>query len=321
MTPLGHTVSLRIEQIITCARKTTLVGRALLCLSFTTALFASTLTPLLALISWVDETTNKTLFTSEDIVRFDWDRQVFELTRSRVMELMATDARLVKPFVVTDSAGQIYRGHFVSTYSSASIQGPVILTNSLEVLPPLYRIDNGYPSGSAGSDVRFNARLKAALADAKLLRPIPQNYSPKPIEVISFETWVEDIPGVRIWPTAYAETFRIGGKALIPIRIARVAGEPIQFTKLKATLILTFADGKKQLSQQILDISPDDIQGSGATVLCKFDKWVSGKISAVPGIAKMKISFLAVRRGCSELSTQASDTISVPVVLLPKAKP
>jgi hypothetical protein len=40
-------------------------------------------------VEWVDQTSGRVLFTLADIVRFDWDRQVFELKHERAMDLMA----------------------------------------------------------------------------------------------------------------------------------------------------------------------------------------------------------------------------------------
>ncbi len=80
-------------------------------------------------LSWVDEVTGETLFTVEDIVRFDWERQVFELERSRAMDLTARFRTYgqCRGFRVQDAQGIIYRGSFFSAASSMAYRGPTIL--------------------------------------------------------------------------------------------------------------------------------------------------------------------------------------------------
>jgi hypothetical protein len=166
-------------------------------------------------LRWEDDA-GKVLFTAEDIVRFDWERQVFELKREPAMNLMVymvPHLHLHRSFVVRDAGGAIYEGQFVSSASSQSYDGPTILTGMSES-PPLYAIQGWYGEGGKRDKERFNQRLHDDLEKAGLLKTISPTEKPLPIEKIHTE-WLGDRDKIRMRAEIFTETFRIGQPARV----------------------------------------------------------------------------------------------------------
>jgi hypothetical protein len=127
-------------------------------------------------VQWIDVENGEVLFDIDDIVRFDWEKQIFELTRSSAMDFMAelgTVGVQGRKFIVRD--GQtIYEGTLVTPFSSFSFHGPVIKSTLPDdrIEPPLFRIDGGYPTDFEKGDTRFSERLKKALEQVGVLGEI-----------------------------------------------------------------------------------------------------------------------------------------------------
>ncbi|MFW6108692.1 MAG: hypothetical protein ACOC8D_02650, partial [bacterium] len=123
---------------------------------------------------WADSRTGEVWFSVGDIVRFDWEKQLFELSRRRAMGVMVNELRLRRKFTLRDGQGVIYRGAFTSPASSFGFAEPAIVLGPLGdgPRPPLFRIDAGYPGKIGGRDDRFAPRLKAALERAGVLAAI-----------------------------------------------------------------------------------------------------------------------------------------------------
>jgi len=164
-----------------------------------------------AVLRWVDDETGQMLFTVRDIVRFDWEQQIFELSRRRAMDLLANQYGLSRPFRVYDSSGVIYRGTFVSSLASMTFDGPVIVVGSIikNIQPPLYRIDGGYPQGPERDEIRFSERMKMALADAGVFCEIDLTKPPAPFTSIMSE-WAGEKERPRVLVELFPETFQIG---------------------------------------------------------------------------------------------------------------
>ena len=89
---------------------------------------------------WVDDKTGRVLFDAKDIVRFDWEKQIFELSRRRAMDL-TVHMREVSQFAIRDKAGLIYRGRFIPIESSIAYNGPTIVNYGFFIgiiRPPWY---------------------------------------------------------------------------------------------------------------------------------------------------------------------------------------
>jgi len=126
-------------------------------------------------LSWVDEKTGEVLFTVADIVRFDWERQLFELEHTCSMNLSAwlhTHMRQFRGFVVQDAEGIIYHGRFYSPLSSVGYGGPAIYSEIGKPARRFFQIHAGYPVGSKDDQTRFAPRLLAALQKANVLGEI-----------------------------------------------------------------------------------------------------------------------------------------------------
>jgi hypothetical protein len=176
-----------------------------------------------AAVKWVDVETGKGLFTTRDIVRFDWDRQLFELTRERAMDLMSLAPALQRDFIVRDAEGDIYRGCFMSSASSFSYDGPTIMTDVLRgmpgLAPPLYQITEGYGEHRSGAKRRLNPRLRERLQAAGALRNIDKDEKTEPIRTI-FEGWHGQALGRRAATMLFPETVRIGRDIRLVLRFA-----------------------------------------------------------------------------------------------------
>lgn len=168
-------------------------------------------------VQWVELGTEAVLFTERDIVRFDWERQLFQLSRERAMDLLSRPLALKTDFSVRDARGEIYRGCFMSSVSSFTYDGPTIPDGMFGVKPPLYHVAGGYPGSGSHAGVRFDPRLKDALLRAGVIGGISNSSQVVPIEKV-FLGWYGDRDGVRVGIEFFPETFRIGRDALIVFR-------------------------------------------------------------------------------------------------------
>jgi hypothetical protein len=167
-------------------------------------------------LRWEDPQTERVLFTVEDVVRFDWDRQVFELTRPAAMDAMAylyPHGRQYRAFAVRDEAGVIYRGRCFSMGSSLAYDGPTLVAGTPAAAPPLFAVEGGYPAGGGRRDrERFAPRLRAALAEAGVLRPIPPAAQARPLARLA-TPWHGDKKTLRVRADIFPETLRLGSEA------------------------------------------------------------------------------------------------------------
>jgi hypothetical protein len=211
-------------------------------------------------VRWVDSVTGRVLFTSEDIVRFDWDRQVFELKRQRAMDLLTLDFGQCRSFEVKDKAGVIYRGMLFSSFSSQEYDGPTIRMDGVygETKPPLYAVDGGYPLGGGKHDAdRFAPRLHTALLKARKLGRTESHATPEPIKIVVFHEWAGLASGLKMWTTAFPETFRLGTRGRIHLTFFSGAGFVPDFDVLRVSLAVVAADGSRSSPQRLLSVSPD----------------------------------------------------------------
>ncbi|MBN1456593.1 MAG: hypothetical protein JW912_01930 [Sedimentisphaerales bacterium] len=186
-------------------------------------LAAHGLKPIAEKVQWVESQTGEVLFDVDDIVRFDWEKQVFELTRQSAMDFMARLSFLGvrgSKFIVKSGMTVIYEGTLVSPVSSIAVGGPVIQSSILpdDLKPPLFRIDGGYPRDFEKNEVRFSERLKKALQQNDVLGEIDLNNPPLPIES-TIHGWFGDKEGLRTLIEVFPETFRFGRKFRVYIHL------------------------------------------------------------------------------------------------------
>lgn len=222
-------------------------------------------------LRWEADQTGAVLFTAADIVRFDWERQVFELKRERAMDLMAylvPHRHLQRGFVVRDAAGVIYEGRFFSTASSQSYDGPTILSSMAELAPPLYAIQGGYPGGDGKRDkARFNQRLHDDLAKAGLLKTISPTEKPAAFEIIRTE-WLGDRDKIRMRAEIFTETFHLGQTARVHFFFTPGLTPPPAFDAVEIRSSLTQDSGFFCTTDHSIPdkLTPDTIK-AGAYVL------------------------------------------------------
>jgi hypothetical protein len=161
---------------------------------------------------WSEEPGNRVLFDANDIERFDWDKQVFELTLAKASELLALrQANWTRFFALSGRESLIYRGIFTSMESSIEYDGPAIVWESAPA--PLFKIDAGYPTAAPGKDVRFSEHLKQALGGEGLLGEIDLSEAREPMQVLS-SVWTEK-EGLKFRVWLFPQTFRIGQEAVV----------------------------------------------------------------------------------------------------------
>lgn len=277
-----------------------------------------------ATVEWVDAKTGKVLFSSRDIVRFDWDRQVFELTRERAMDLISLPPTLQRDFVVRDRGGDIYRGCFMSATSSFSYDGPTISSDFFEVegiRPPLYHIGGGYPGEhNRGGKRRFDPRLKQHLDVGGLLRSIKEGEKVEPVETV-FCGWHGEALGRLAAIMFFPETIRLGRDIRLVLRFHKTRaaiGSPaererdarrgitrdpailLEPNRLEARITLRSSDGKSERTTKIAVPVENLIDGfSSALPLAVWPWSESGQTideRFKPGPADLIISIVATRK-------------------------
>lgn len=220
----------------------------------------------------IDTATGKTIFDITDIVRFDWDRQVFELTRNSAMDVLALQASLSRKFILKSGKEIIYEGSFVSPLSSIAYQVPVIVFDWREdnIRPPLFKIDNGYPSSFGDSDPRFSQRLKEELEKAGVLGEIDPDNPPAPIQKESFG-WFGREDHLRVWVDTFPDIFQIGRLARIHLSLtdARYLAESQHVVEVNLTLAAN--DGKFKYSAK--RIFTEHGEGLKSIYVVAFNPW------------------------------------------------
>lgn len=204
------------------------------------------LAPRPACLHWVAKDSGEVLFSLDDIVRFDWNRQVFQLTREKAMDFMAWQAPHVgglrREFKVRDSETLFYEGRAISPVSSIPYDGPTIIEPSIDLPPPLFEIRAGYPDARGETDKRFHPRLRTVLEKAGKLAEIPTAEKLNPIAKTSSD-WVGPRDRMRIRAETFPETFRIGAKARAHIFFAPQGKNPVRPERIEIHSTLTIDGG------------------------------------------------------------------------------
>jgi len=197
-------------------------------------------------LEWINPSNDEVLFTIGDIVRFDWEEQIFELEREKAMQLMAkVSRRLQVPFSIKANNTIIYEGCFMSSLSSMSSHKPTITDGLLEkIIPPMYKISAGYPSDKFANNTkeRFNPLMFDILKrQGKIVDINNKSYSP-PIEKI-FSGWHGEYGIFQIAIEIFPETFRIGKEAEIHLIIAKSDKFDLKADRIELNIVLTCNNG------------------------------------------------------------------------------
>lgn len=193
-------------------------------------------------MEWINPSNNEILFTINDIIRFDWEKQIFELRRGKAMELMAkVSRRLQVPFIIKANDVIIYEGCFMSSLSSMSSHKPTITDGLLEkIVPPMYKISAGYPSDKFANNTkeRFNPVMFDILKSQGKITDINNTNYSLPIKKI-FSGWHGEYGLFQIAIEIFPETFRIGKEAEFHLIIAKSNKFELKADRIELQIILT----------------------------------------------------------------------------------
>ena len=247
-------------------------------------------------LTWRDAETRKVLFTSDDIVSFDWDKQVFLLELEPTIDFLVwIHQRQSRRLLVEDADGPIYKAHWVSWTSSAGFGGPIYQPLSPN---PFFSIENGYPKRqdceARDNDARFADRLKAGLQKAGVLESIWLDRKHFGLRIRTTpRRWRNVGEDMKISVEYFENTFRPGGKVRAHVFFA--GGEKtrglIDSVTFRITLIAnrgTFRSDVRLDPVAVCEIE-DDIH------VCRFAPWEPAEGSdreIEPGAAEVYLSVL-----------------------------
>ncbi|HBG27394.1 MAG: hypothetical protein A2Y10_19005 [Planctomycetes bacterium GWF2_41_51] len=134
-------------------------------------------------VRWINEMTGEEIFNINDIVRFDWSKQIFELTFAKAIEFKTQSKSLATRFIVKKGEDILYPGFLTIAVSSINYNGRPYIMIDREILtegvkPPLFQIDKAHSvPGENIIDLRFSEKLRKALEKTGKLAIIDTNSS------------------------------------------------------------------------------------------------------------------------------------------------
>lgn len=256
---------------------------------------------------WRDADTRNVIFTSDDIITFDWDKQVFHLTDDAIFNFCGDTLLCSSPgMIVEDEDGPIYETCWYNPYSSSGCgNSPAykrldhVYLISLPAAVPIISIESVKSrrkyNAENENDRRFDPRLKAGLEKAGVIGAI--NLDSVYVELISISTgsepyevgedlkvWVEIYRHIRFGRKAWFRTYFRGGEKTLK-QINSIAFE-----------IKIVANNGTFRSNIRIDQIPADVIEDGR-YYCKFEPWQPAEGSdkypeSGPGFVSMTILFL-----------------------------
>ncbi|HEY3378946.1 MAG TPA: energy transducer TonB [Armatimonadota bacterium] len=236
-----------------------------------------------ASLVFADADSGAPLFTLSDILRFDWDRQLCELTPESATRLLALPVVQQRDFIVKDHEGVIYRGRFSRSSSNIGYDGPTILIDqgATKALPasPFVTISGGYPTGGGAHDRdRFSPRVYTLLAKAGVLASIPDDELPTQ-RLWSGHAWVGGEQVIKASAVLFPGTFRVGKTAYTHVLLFKGQHPDFAFDKLVVTATCSADGGKFSSKQEILTITPPLLDNG--IYICRFRPW-EGSVLRMP---------------------------------------
>lgn len=226
---------------------------------------------------WRDADSKEIIFTSNDILEFDWDKQVCILKYNAMLDFLAwipPHMHQYRNLSVEDDQGIIYQAKWVSHISSMGFRGPVYDHASLR---PLLSINNGYPSEPSAikseDDIRFSPRLKAGLAKSSVLKSIDttQNFEPLKIQRIP-TSWKNISQDMKLRLDYFIDSFQLGQKARTYIYFASDRKIKGDIDSIAVDIKFTANDGR-YISETTISNIPISVIDAGIYP-CKFDPWL-----------------------------------------------
>lgn len=226
-------------------------------------------------LCWVDAQSGTTLFSIADIVRFDWDRQLFELTPERASALLALPIAPFRDFIVKDADGIIYRGRIYRSTAREGYDGSTILIDqgAKQALPapPFFTISGGYPGGGGPHDQeRFTPRLRTILDRAGVLAPIAESELPHALKWMG-NSWIGGDQVLCATPGIFPSTVRVGKTAYLHIKFAKGNHPEVKFDRLDMLVTCATKEGKFSVTQPLAGITTPPV--SNDLRVCSFVPW------------------------------------------------
>lgn len=257
---------------------------------------------------WVDAETKRILFTSDDIISFDWNKQVFLLKLDATLDMLAwmvPHRYQYRKLFVKDCKGVIYKGQWVNRISSMGFAGPTYNPFSPN---PFFSIQDGYPTrkndDEKKDDIRFAKRLYAGLKKAGVLHNIDlqREYVGLRIDRVS-HSWhdCEKDLGVRV--EFFENTFRIGKEARAHIFFAGGDKTPLDIDVFNIDIKLTANKGRFRSDVRLNDIPSSAI--IDGIYVCRFKPWkpIPGSKKIESGTGKISLSILFRKKKGSAFET------------------
>jgi len=233
-------------------------------------------------LTWRDAETREVLFTSDDVISFDWDKQVFLLDRDATHDFLAwipPHMHQAQSLVVENTRGDIYDAVWVNSISSMAFSGPVYEPLSPN---PFFSITNGYPDGYPRDqdqsmkerDPRFDPRLKKGLERAGVLGSIDLNR--KWVGLLIQTTghrWKDVGEDMKIRVEYFENTFQRGEKARAHVFFAggKKTRKQIDSLTFKITFIANEGTFRSDISKKRVPVSETE----DGIYVCKFAPWES----------------------------------------------
>jgi hypothetical protein len=225
---------------------------------------------------WREADSKQILFTSNDILEFDWDKQVCILKYNAMLDFLAwipPHMHQYRTLSVEDDQGIIYQAKWVSMASSMGFRGPIY---DYSIFNPLLSIKNNYPSRQSGTkpedDIRFSPQLKAGLMQSGVLKSIDTTQSFEAIKIQWSSTeWKNITSDMKLRLECFQNSFQIGQNARAYFYFA--GGNQIKkdIDSIAVNIKFTANDGR-YVSETTISNIPVSVIDAGIYP-CKFDPW------------------------------------------------
>lgn len=268
---------------------------------------------------WEDAETQQVLFTSNDIMAFDWEKQYLLLTLDATLDFYSwvpPHKWLSRKLDVRDSEGIIYEVRWVSPVSSMGYPGVIYdtyLTN------PFIKIENGYPgSFSEDPDLRFAERLRIGLEKAGRLQSFNPGEDFAEYRIRSqHHTWEDIGAGMKIRVECYENTFSPGRNARAHIFIASPIELAVKVDAIET--ILRFARPNEGIESEPIayTISSEDIEkGIFVVQFDPYDQDAKGVLDSHSDVCVVRFTFRLMQKSGESMTvlfTSGYPPLNVPI--------
>lgn len=270
------------------------------------------------IVAWRDGETRQTLFTSDDILFFDWQNQYFLLKDAafKKYEDWIKNAGLTKAISVEDKNGLVYQARWIDGISSLDYKDPVYLPNPGESIRPqlIVSIASGHPNyptplptsdSQTPYDLRKSARLRADLQAAGVLKP--EDSSERLLETKESDTrkqWKRVGPNANVGVQCFSEDFILGQQPRADFLFATDKNFQKQWDALAIEISYVANDGQFRSDTRVEAVSPQVMKNR--VYHCQLPPWkpvVGSQASVTSPAGSVTFSLLFQRRRNGQLVT------------------